>query len=55
MRLYHVKMLYEKQINKLLDYILGFTLTVLFAKLKYTSIVQNEYLLQLEQGLLYLT
>ena len=55
MHLYHVQMLYQKQIkNKLLDYILVFTLTVLFVKLKYTSIVQNGYLLQLEQRLLYL-
>ena len=43
MCLYHVQMLYQKQIKtKLLDYILGFTLTVLFTKLKYTNIVQKQ-------------
>ena len=47
MWLYLVQMLYQNKLNKLLDYMLEFTLSVLFVKLKYMSIVQIWYLLQL--------
>ena len=41
MRFYQVQMLYENKLNTLLDYILEFTLTVLFVELKYTNTVQK--------------
>ena len=41
MRLYHVQMLYQNKLNTLLEYILEFTLTVLFVELKYINTVQK--------------
>ena len=41
MGFYHVQMLSQNKLNELLDYILKFTLTVLFLKLKNTNIVQK--------------
>ena len=40
MRLYHVPMLHQNKL-KLLDYMLEFTLIVVFVKLKYTHIMQK--------------
>ena len=46
MWLYHVQMLYQNKLNKLLDYILEFTVTVLFDKIKidkYSAKTDNYY------------